>query len=369
MKLSNQVNTTKVTKPQAMRVDMSINKSRGFSLVELMVAMVLGLILLAGVVNVFVGNLQTFSTNSGVARLQENARFALSELARDIRMAGYRGCDSEGIALNNNLINLVADGSGAEAPFLGFATSIVGYESRGNGTGVWSKTGAEAAAYFEFTDIELSDKADRLVLKSLGTELLRLQSPISKTDKVIEVADASSLDKTDTDKGYLFIGDCRKGASVAITAVDTSSTPNTVSFADSANLSVDVSPSGASYLPQDTYVQKLEIKSYFIAPSKRYVNNRGDRPMALWRRDKYEGGDGDAQELAIGVEDLQVLYGVDTTDDGIPNRYVEASGTLDTDKVVTTRIRVTTNSIDAVGGELLTRDFTLTVRLRNRADV
>ena len=61
----------------------------GFSLVELMIAMVIGLLLIAGIGQVFLSGQQSFKTQSGTGKLQENARFALFFLQRDIRMAGF----------------------------------------------------------------------------------------------------------------------------------------------------------------------------------------------------------------------------------------------------------------------------------------
>jgi type IV pilus assembly protein PilW len=63
---------------------------RGFSLVELMIAMVIGLVLMMGVVDVMVSSKETFQTNEDISRIQENGRYALAVLVRDVRMAGYR---------------------------------------------------------------------------------------------------------------------------------------------------------------------------------------------------------------------------------------------------------------------------------------
>ena len=67
-------------------------KHRGVSLVELLIAMTLGLLLLAGMIAVFSGNQRSSELNTAMANIQENARFALSALGKDIRMAGYQGC-------------------------------------------------------------------------------------------------------------------------------------------------------------------------------------------------------------------------------------------------------------------------------------
>jgi type IV pilus assembly protein PilW len=63
----------------------------GFTLTELMIAMVLGVILAGGVVNLFVIGQKSFRMDENVARMQNEGRFAINEIVRDIRMAGYIG--------------------------------------------------------------------------------------------------------------------------------------------------------------------------------------------------------------------------------------------------------------------------------------
>mgnify|MGYP001940377819 FL=1 len=64
----------------------------GLSLVELMVALVISLVLMLGVVQVFIASQTASRLSEGASRVQENARFALDFLERDIRMAGHMGC-------------------------------------------------------------------------------------------------------------------------------------------------------------------------------------------------------------------------------------------------------------------------------------
>lgn len=64
----------------------------GFSLVEVLLAMSLGLLLLLAGSKVFIGALHSWGVQEVNARLQEDARFALQRLAGDIRMAGMFGC-------------------------------------------------------------------------------------------------------------------------------------------------------------------------------------------------------------------------------------------------------------------------------------
>src|SRR5690606_41393549 len=64
------------------------------SLIELMIAITLGLVLMAGVMQVFLSSRITFSTHQAMSRVQETGRLAMEFLSRDIRMAGFMGCAS-----------------------------------------------------------------------------------------------------------------------------------------------------------------------------------------------------------------------------------------------------------------------------------
>lgn len=71
-------------------------RSHGFSLIELMVAMMLGLLLLSGVLGVFLSSRATYETTDRLSRIQDNGRFALDSIVRDLRAAGYLGCSRRG---------------------------------------------------------------------------------------------------------------------------------------------------------------------------------------------------------------------------------------------------------------------------------
>jgi type IV pilus assembly protein PilW len=66
-------------------------RQSGFSLVELMVAVTLGLLIVAGLTTVFVGNSQTRSQMEQAAQQSENGRYAMELLTNDLRNAGYLG--------------------------------------------------------------------------------------------------------------------------------------------------------------------------------------------------------------------------------------------------------------------------------------
>ncbi|MFT6517340.1 MAG: type IV pilus assembly protein PilW, partial [Candidatus Azotimanducaceae bacterium] len=108
----------------------------------------------------------------------------------------------------------------------------------------------------------------------------------------------------------------------------------------------------------------------------------------LWRKIGVEA----PVELIAGIEDLQLQYGMDTDNDGVPNLYRAPGATLDFDEAVALRITVVTNSVDDVQATtppthgctatpfyptgqpckdatidgLLRRSFSQTIALRNR---
>lgn len=85
------------------KLKMPVNKCRqhqGFTLIEIMVSMLLGLFLLGGVMEIFLNTKQTYRVQDALGRLQENGRYAMEFISRDIRMTDYRGCPTTPPSLN-----------------------------------------------------------------------------------------------------------------------------------------------------------------------------------------------------------------------------------------------------------------------------
>lgn len=87
---------------------------RGFSLVELMIAMVLGLVVMGAAFAIFMSNQNTYRANEGLNRIQESARAAVEMMSRDIRAAGGSACsnlstmvttDASSVNLDRNFVS------------------------------------------------------------------------------------------------------------------------------------------------------------------------------------------------------------------------------------------------------------------------
>jgi type IV pilus assembly protein PilW len=114
------------------------HNSKGFSLIEVLVAITLSLILLAGVLQIFLNTKNMYNLGTGFSQLQENGRFTSAYLARTIRFAGYRTTPTSG--------NFVAMETifPSTAPYItgtnnsgqnGSDTFTIRYQGSGNGTG------------------------------------------------------------------------------------------------------------------------------------------------------------------------------------------------------------------------------------------
>jgi len=82
---------------------LSRGRQRGLSLIELMVAMVIGCFLILGVTQIFISNQKSYLFQQGQVGNQENGRFALGLLAQELSKAGYRSNILKPLAINTTL--------------------------------------------------------------------------------------------------------------------------------------------------------------------------------------------------------------------------------------------------------------------------
>lgn len=123
--------------------------ARGVSLVEMMIAITLASFLLVGLIQVFGGSRAAYQLSEGLSRSQENGRFALEFMQRDIRMAGHFGCVNQQAlistgprALNLLFAPFAAPGTRGVAQYdaipqqsLHFHAAPLGYEFVGSAAG------------------------------------------------------------------------------------------------------------------------------------------------------------------------------------------------------------------------------------------
>jgi type IV pilus assembly protein PilW len=87
----------------------ALNDQRGINLIEIMVAMTIGLFLVLGATTLYINSKKTTDIDDAAARLQETARYAMSIIESDVRMASYWGLNSDSSSFGNK--NTCLDGS------------------------------------------------------------------------------------------------------------------------------------------------------------------------------------------------------------------------------------------------------------------
>ncbi|MDO5610327.1 MAG: prepilin-type N-terminal cleavage/methylation domain-containing protein [Pseudomonadota bacterium] len=85
---------------------LSPRRSSGFTLIELMVALLLGLLVLAAALGLFLTNQRTYRATENLSRVQENARAAFELLAADIRAAGGNPCGRQQTVAGGNTVGM-----------------------------------------------------------------------------------------------------------------------------------------------------------------------------------------------------------------------------------------------------------------------
>lgn len=245
--------------------------SRGFSLVELMVAMVLSIALIGGALMVYSSTSSSYRAQEANAQLIESGRTAIELISRDLRMAEYWRCIGwQAANLSNHLP----------------------YQQRG----IYSANGANGAPDSLRMLQALDPTAVTVQAQVTLAELNLAMVPATVTPNAISVSSGAGFAAND----IVVINDCAKGDVFTITGVNN----NTISH----NCTTCVETYGVN-----STLLRVQDTTYQIA-------NNADSQPALFR--VLNGGV--QEELLAGVEDMQVFFGEDTDSDGVANRYVTA---------------------------------------------
>lgn len=88
-----------------------LNQSKGVTLIELIIALVISAILVAGIYRVFIHQQKSHATQEQVADMQQNVRVAINRMIREIRMAGFGG-KNDNVNGDNDIINVFGNVNG-----------------------------------------------------------------------------------------------------------------------------------------------------------------------------------------------------------------------------------------------------------------
>lgn len=327
--------------------------ARGLTLVEMMVAMVLGLVVIGGAISLTLANRQSYRTNEGLSQMQESARTAFELLSRDIRQAGVTGCDNEGRVAN------VLDASGGTqwwTQWFGLFghdddedTSAVAFgddrANRAEGTDAIQMQGIQGAALY----IEDHDQL-------AGTITHYGDDPGLGAGDVMMVCDF--------DHATIFQVSAYNAGASQLSHQPSAGTPGNCSRG--LGFPTDcTSVIGAIYeFPRNAHLARFFATDWYVGP-----NGEGSR--SLFRRRVDANSTQVTEEIVAGVVDMQILYRMDEDDDFLPASDITDSG--DWGAVNAVQFTLAVESADArVSADLdtnqgrLRRTYTQIITLRNR---
>lgn len=271
---------------------------RGLSLIELMVAMLIGTVLILGLIQVFSASRAAYQLSEGLSRVQENGRFALDYLQRDIRMAGHFGCVNDQARRQTD--GALTSHFAADGP-VDFGFSIRGYDDA-------SPAGVVLAPV-------RVPGTDSLVLRFLAGNGI----PITALDPAtlsVDVAPAKwpVLNEGGVAAPVLFgIADCAFADVFAASGVNAGAGRVTVPA------TVDLGRYGASPEGGPAMLYRAEAVVYYVG------QGAGGQP-SLWRARINADGSTAGEELVEGIENLQFRYGLDRNPAANPSGYVDSQG-------------------------------------------
>lgn len=323
-----------------------IVKQKGLSLVEMLVAIFVGILLLTGVLQIVVNSTQSYRIQNSIMRVQENGQFAMEFLARDIRNTDFWGCLTT-LDDVNNLLDPA--GPGYNVLYGGFTEGISGTANESGGGAPLS--GTDTITVRAAGDI------------SGGSAVQFPYGPL--TSSPINLGAGKNVQAGD----ILLVGDCLTADIFQATAVDANGeVSHDIGSGSPGNVSADFS----KVYTNSAFVYRPVTHVYDV----RTGTNGGP---ALYLTDTNGN-----QELVEGIENMIIFYGEDTDGDGTANLYVRANLVTDMNNVVSVRINLLVRSFEdnlrpvpqpyLFNGQTITptdnrlrRVYTSTIVLRNRS--
>jgi type IV pilus assembly protein PilW len=234
----------------------------GMTLIELMVALAIGMFLMIGAMTVFVQSRTTFKVTESLSRLQENARFALEALEADVRMAQYWGFVSRGELIIGRRDPTQPAGMGPANCGNNWTINLNQAVEGTNNSYTWACAG----------QAPVETNSDTLVVRHAGDDLVTPPNPAG------QLAIVSSRFN-----GTLF--------------------------------NVAATPAGYDVAGGRAQIHRLMVNGYYVRRASAAL------PFPALRRQtlRADGTIGD-EEVMGGVEDMQVQFGIDTDPPGGANR-------------------------------------------------
>lgn len=327
----------------------------GYSLVELILAMAIGVVALSATLGMYVNYKNGVRTTENTLTMQTNARFAFSFIANNLRDVGSMGCRSNRIVADGDTVEekMLDDSFIALAdktnPDFHFGRDVEGYDAAGTG---WIP--APDANYLPATMTPGSDAIK--ITGAMGAIYNTTGAEIKDTDTQVQL-NMAGINRVDlVSGGYASISTCKAAQIFQVTSSDGEIQAGIIKRAAggnerddfAANEPTNTAPFFAAATGKSSgaaEVRRMAVIAYFVAE-----NDAGIPTL-------YRSVDGNSTPLVTGVEKMQIEYGVNTkplVDRNVANVYLDAQQVaagpppISWGNVVSVRISLTMRSYDPV---------------------
>jgi type IV pilus assembly protein PilW len=283
-----------------------VKRQFGFSLVELMVAITLGLLLTGAVISVFIGSRTAYQSTAGVGDMADSGRFALNLIGESVRNAGNIACNSAMTATSQ----LTGAGNWFTATL---QQGITGFEANGTapGAGIALPVNPVVGAANNWTPNLVAQMTGAIPAGPgqpvQGSDVLVVGSSVPRVAPVYTTLDATpnavnltvtALPVALNTNAYAAVADCTKSVIFQV--------PGALAAGATALAIPGVGLPGVGF-SAGAVVAPLTTTIY-------YIGTGSDGDASLWRLEQVNGGPAFAlpEELVPDVENMQVLYGVDS---------------------------------------------------------
>ncbi|MCG7530607.1 PilW family protein [Psychrobium sp. MM17-31] len=354
----------------------SSHSQQGFSIVELLIALVISVATIGGLFSIYLNTRTAQEVTEASSRVQESGRFAMEYLKRDIRMIGYRGC------VSNNTPLTTINSKGIPAGYDPIASELIAYtidDGWETGTQFEGKTG--------ITSI-IKKGTDAIYIARMSSVSAQLSENQSDSSANIKVNQSSGV--TFKKDEVIYISDCVTADIFTVTnSPNTKDGVITLTHAQGTNETNNLSKAYQS----NANIARYQATLYFIGDTGR--KNRQGAPIFALHQTVVDYGGATAsystQELIEGVENMKILYGEVLASGNI--KYVrhdkaaktpnmqdvsaiqlgliissqdEVRTTADTQTYYIAQQAITPQTQGAVNDKRLRHSFNTTVKIRNR---
>lgn len=331
-----------------------MTRARGFSLVELMIAMTLALIVTTGVVSVFLGSRAAFQSTSGTAELTDGGRFALNFISNSVRAAGYMACTTAAHVVG--ILN-----AGATPLALSFNEALGGFEAVNTGVGQTYGVATPPVA----ADGNSSHWAGGLDgalagLPVMNSDVLVVRSTPANTQTsyVSAILDGATTFTVNTQGSLLggqiaVLSDCAKGVAFQITSVGTGANPVITHNAGGVPGNSTASFAPLSFAP-GSQVTPVDTLVYFIG-----AGADGDGALFVDDLNAVAPATVGPVELVPDIEAMQILYGLDINSTQTVAEYVTADQVADFNTVMSVKVALLAASAPGAAKTAAAATYTL----------